>query len=180
MWEVQKTAVDGLLLLTPRIFSDPRGHFLETFNVEAFNDATGLEINFVQDNESLSKKNVLRGLHFQAGQYAQGKLVRVVQGAVLDVAVDIRKNSSTFGQHVSVRLDGTSKQMFWIPPGFAHGFVALENDTVFAYKCSTQYNKAAERTIQWNDADLAIDWGVSDPIVSDKDAIGTPFNGNWE
>jgi len=180
MWDVQKTAVDGLLLLTPRIFSDPRGHFLETFNIVAFREATGLEINFVQDNESLSKNNVLRGLHFQAGQHAQGKLVRVVQGAALDVAVDIRKNSPTYGQHVSVRLDSTSKRMFWIPPGFAHGFVALENDTVFAYKCSTQYNKAAERTIQWNDVDLAIDWGVSEPLVSDKDAIGTPFHGNWE
>ena len=179
MWDVQRTALYGLLLLTPRIFSDPRGHFLETFNIVAFKEATGLEVDFVQDNESLSKKNVLRGLHFQAEPHAQGKLVRVVQGAVLDVAVDIRKNSTTYGQHVNIRLDSMSKRMFWIPPGFAHGFVALENNTVFAYKCSAQYNKAAERTIQWNDTDLAIDWDVTDPIISEKDAVGTPFKGNW-
>lgn len=179
MWEVRPTDIEGLLILTPKVFTDARGHFLETYNARVFKETTGLEADFVQDNESLSRKNVLRGLHFQAEPYAQGKLVRVIQGAVLDVAVDLRKQSPTYGRHVNIRLDSVNKRMFWIPPGFAHGFVALENDTVFAYKCTAQYNKSSERTIQWNDPDLAIDWGVKNPIISDKDELGTPFKGNW-
>lgn len=175
MMEVASTPLDGLLVLKPRIFSDERGHFLETFNERAFKQATGTDITFVQDNESLSKVGVLRGLHFQVAPHEQGKLVHVVRGAVLDVCVDIRPESPTFGQHVKVRLDGASKTMLWIPPGFAHGFVVLEADAVFAYKCTAFYHPQAERTLLWNDPDLAIDWGIAAPVVSAKDAEGMLF-----
>lgn len=175
MMEVSTTALEGLLLLQPRIFTDERGRFHETFNQRGFAEATGLEVEFVQDNESRSARHVLRGLHLQVPPFAQGKLVSVVKGAVLDVCVDIRPHSPTVGQHVKVRLDETDRAMLWIPPGFAHGFVALEEDTVFAYKCTAYYHPASERTIRWNDPELAIDWGVKSPLVSAKDADGMPF-----
>lgn len=175
MMEVVHTALQGLLLLRPRIFGDQRGHFLETFNRARFDEATGLRHEFVQDNESLSCAHVLRGLHFQEAPHEQGKLVHVVRGAVLDVCVDIRPGSTTFGQHVKVSLSGTTKEMLWIPPGFAHGFVALENDTVFAYKCTGYYHPAAERTLLWNDPELNIDWGLEAPLVSPKDQVGMSF-----
>lgn len=175
MMNVTTTPLNGLLILRPRIFADDRGHFLETFNQARFAEATDVEATFVQDNESLSTARVLRGLHFQVAPHAQGKLVHVVRGAVLDVCVDIRPQSPTFGKHIKVRLDDTTKEMLWIPPGFAHGFVVLEHDAVFAYKCTTYYNPAAERTIRWNDPDLAIDWGVEGPVVSEKDAAGMSF-----
>jgi len=175
MMNVGTTPLKDLLILKPRIFADERGHFLETFNEARFTEATGIDARFVQDNESVSTARVLRGLHFQVEPHAQGKLVHVVRGAVLDVCVDIRPQSPTFGKHFRVRLDGTTKEMLWIPPGFAHGFVVLEHDAVFAYKCTTYYNPAAERTIRWNDSDLAIDWGVVAPVVSDKDAAGMSF-----
>ncbi|MBX2973183.1 MAG: dTDP-4-dehydrorhamnose 3,5-epimerase [Flavobacteriales bacterium] len=169
------TPLSGLLILKPKVFTDGRGHFLETFNQDRFAEATGTNVPFVQDNESLSGSRVLRGLHFQVAPHAQGKLVHVVRGAVLDVCVDIRPRSATFGQHFKIRLDDKAKEMLWIPPGFAHGFVVLEPDAVFAYKCTAFYHPASERTLRWNDPDLAIDWGTQDPVVSDKDAAGMSF-----
>ena len=136
---------------------------------------TGLTIDFVQDNESISKKNVLRGLHFQIPPFAQGKLVRVVSGSVLDVAVDLRKGSPTYGKHEIVELSADNKRQFWIPPGFAHGFLSLEENTVFNYKCSNYYSPVSERTIKWNDPDLNIDWQINEPIVSEKDQNGLDF-----
>jgi dTDP-4-dehydrorhamnose 3,5-epimerase len=180
MWQVERMAIDGPLILRSKVFTDDRGSFMETYNERAFAAATGIRIGFVQDNESISRKGVLRGLHFQLDPYAQGKLVRVTRGAALDVVVDIRPGSPTYGRHVKVRLDAVAKDMFWIPPGFAHGFLALEDDTVFAYKCTAYYHPAAERTIRWNDPDLAIDWGHADPIVSAKDRAGLPFNARWD
>ena len=130
-----------------------------------------MDLDFVQDNQSLSSKGVLRGLHFQNPPYAQGKLVRVIKGAVLDISVDIRKDSPTYGQHFSVELSEENKTVFWIPPGFAHGFVTLEDNTIFSYKCTEVYNAASEGSLLWNDADLNIDWGIADPLVSDKDRV---------
>lgn len=174
------TPLDGLVLLRPRIFTDTRGHFLETFSQRAFEDLLGPSGAFVQDNESLSARDVLRGLHFQLEPHAQGKLVHVISGAVLDVCLDIRPASPTYGQHYKVRLDGSSKELLWIPPGFAHGFLALEEGTIFAYKCTAYYHPASERTILWNDPELAIDWGIERPIVSDKDQEGLPFRARWD
>ncbi|MEZ4739271.1 MAG: dTDP-4-dehydrorhamnose 3,5-epimerase [Flavobacteriales bacterium] len=175
MMERIDTPLDGLVLLRPRIFGDDRGHFLETFNQRAFNSLIGEEITFVQDNESVSTKDVLRGLHLQTAPHQQGKLVHVVSGAVLDVCLDIRPSSATFGQHYKVRLDGSTKELLWIPPGFAHGFVALEDRTIFAYKCTAYYQPSAERTILWNDPELGIEWGVERPLISPKDLIGGTF-----
>ena len=181
MIEVKELGLSGLLLLTPRVFEDTRGSFLEPFNAAAFARATGLGTIFVQDNESRSKAGVLRGLHLQAHPHGQAKLVRVAYGAVLDICLDCRPESPTFGDHVSVRLDDRDLRMLYIPPGFAHGFTALVDHTVFQYKCSAYYAPQAERTILWNDTDLKIDWGVSDPIVSDKDKAGKPFSQRpWE
>jgi dTDP-4-dehydrorhamnose 3,5-epimerase len=166
--EISRFDVEGLVLINPKVFTDERGYFYESFNHEAFSKA-GLETNFVQDNQSLSRKGTLRGLHFQNPPYAQGKLVRVVKGAVLDIAVDIRRNSPTYGRHVAVELTGNNKLMLWIPPGFAHGFITLEDDTLFLYKCTNLYHKDSESGIIWNDEELNIDWGNSKPIVSGKD-----------
>jgi dTDP-4-dehydrorhamnose 3,5-epimerase len=172
-----KCEIPGLLVIEPRVFADDRGVFYETFNEQKFLEATGLKsIHFYQDNESISKKNVLRGLHFQQPPFAQGKLVRVVQGKVIDIAVDLRKGSPTYGKHFSVELSSENKKQFWIPEGFAHGFVALEENTIFNYKCTNYYNPESERTIQWDDADLQIDWKISEPIVSEKDKKGLEFS----
>ena len=160
--------IQGPLLIKPRIFHDDRGYFYESYNAPVFN-RNGISAVFVQDNQSSSLKNVLRGLHFQAPPLDQGKLVRVVKGAVYDVAVDIRKGSPTYGQHLKVELTEENKYMFWIPPGFAHGFLSLENDTLFLYKCTNVYDKQSEGGLLWNDPDLNIDWGVSEPLVSEKD-----------
>lgn len=178
MMRIEQLGIDGLLLLHPRVFSDDRGSFLETWNAEAFRELVG-DHAFVQDNESTSHKGVLRGLHFQLEPHAQGKLVRTVNGAVLDVCVDIRPGSRHYGEHVKVRLDAADRTLLWIPPGFAHGFLALTDNTVFAYKCTAAYDPASERTILWNDKDLAIDWGIADPIMSDKDRKGHAFAGAW-
>jgi len=167
------------VIIEPKIFGDERGHFLETFNERSLREAIGLDVSFVQDNESLSHKHVLRGLHFQLDPQAQGKLVRVVHGSVLDVVLDIRPESPTYGEHLKVKLDGVTKRMLWVPPGFAHGFVTLENNTLFVYKCTAYYHQPAERTIRWNDPDLGIDWGVTDPLVSEKDRNGRSFRSNW-
>lgn len=168
--------IEGLKVFEPRVFADNRGHFFESFNQKQFNELVGQEITFVQDNESVSAKGVLRGLHFQTPDMAQGKLVRVIQGAVLDVAVDLRKSSPTYGQHYSIELSAENKRVFWIPEGFGHGFLSLMDDTIFAYKCTNYYSTQHEATIQWNDPNLNIDWGISSPILSSKDAEAQNFN----
>ena len=165
--------ISGLLLLTPRVFSDNRGCFMETYRAERMLEA-GLPA-FVQDNESISHSDVLRGLHYQIQPHAQGKLVRVVCGRAWDVAVDIRPGSPTFGKWSGTDLSAANHAMLWIPPGFAHGFVALENNTVFLYKCTTPYVPAAERGIRWNDPELAITWPVKAPFISQKDAALPTF-----
>lgn len=175
LMEVLKTDFPGLLRLRPKVFGDQRGHFLETFNERTFARSTGIAVRFVQDNQSRSKAGVLRGLHWQAPPHAQAKLVRVAAGAVLDVCVDLRPDSPSFGKHFKLRLDDRDHEMLFIPEGMAHGFLALEDDTVFTYKCSAYYEPSAERSIRWNDPDLNIDWGIPDPLVSDKDRAGITF-----
>lgn len=172
---VSSTGIEGLLLIEPTVHRDRRGYFFEPFNARKFQEATDLHPDFVQDNESMSDKGILRGLHFQVPPAAQGKLVRVTRGAVLDLVVDLRVGSPTFGRHLSVVLSEANKLQLWIPPGFAHGFLTLENHTIFSYKCTEYYTPACERVIAYNDPHLGIDWGVDDPIVSEKDAAGTPF-----
>ncbi len=169
--EITNANLAGLLIIKPTVFEDDRGYFYESFNQADFN-RKGITENFVQDNQSLSQKDVLRGLHFQSPPYSQGKLVRVIKGAVLDVAVDIRKNSVTFGKHFDIILDEKNRTMLWIPVGFAHGFLTLENNTIFSYKCSNYYNKLSEGCILWDDQDIRINWNVSHPILSDKDKLG--------
>ena len=170
-----KTKIEGLLIIKPKVFSDDRGYFFESFRLDKFMEL-GIDLEFVQDNESKSQKGVLRGLHFQAPPYGQGKLVKVVKGAVIDVAVDIRKKSPTYGQWISHELSEYNKTMFWIPPGFAHGFLTLEDETIFQYKCTNYYNKESEGSIRWNDPNLDINWGVDKPLVSDKDNQAPFFN----
>ncbi|MBA4241597.1 MAG: dTDP-4-dehydrorhamnose 3,5-epimerase [Sphingobacteriaceae bacterium] len=172
--EVIETKIKDLLIIKPKVFADARGYFFESYNETVFKQ-NGIVANFVQDNQSLSSTGVLRGLHFQAPPHDQGKLVRVITGAVLDVAIDIRKNSPTYGQHVSIELTEENKTMFYIPSGFAHGFLTLRDNTIFSYKCTNVYNKASEGCVLWNDSDLNINWNVSNPILSDKDLVGTPF-----
>jgi dTDP-4-dehydrorhamnose 3,5-epimerase len=172
--EIIKTPIEGLLVIKPKIFGDDRGYFFESWSKESF-AKNALDLDFVQDNQSLSSKGVLRGLHFQNPPFAQGKLVRVIKGAVLDVAVDIRKNSPTYGQHFSIELSEENKTIFWIPPGFAHGFVTLKDDTIFTYKCTGVYNAASEGSLLWSDTDLNIDWGAISPLVSDKDLVAGSF-----
>jgi dTDP-4-dehydrorhamnose 3,5-epimerase len=167
--QVRHTTIDGLIELIPRVFEDERGHFFETYNKPLFL-SLGLPMEFVQDNQSFSTKGVLRGLHFQREPWAQGKLVRVISGQVLDVAVDLRPDSPTFGQHETFLLDSRLNNMAYIPEGFAHGFVALE-DSVFSYKCTNVYNKSAEGGLRWNDPALGINWNIDTPIVSEKDQI---------
>lgn len=174
--KIVNTSIDGLLVLEPKIFGDSRGAFFESYNEQIFSDAVGEKISFVQDNQSTSSKGVLRGLHFQNPPNAQGKLVRVVQGSVLDVAVDIRKDSPTYGQHISIELSAENNKQFWIPPGFAHGFIALEDDTIFLYKCTDFYAPQSEGTIIWNDPELNIDWRISPTSISEKDQKGIEFS----
>jgi dTDP-4-dehydrorhamnose 3,5-epimerase len=172
-----ETPIKNLLIIEPKIWKDDRGYFFESYNKKTFADV-GINAEFVQDNQSFSHKGALRGLHTQANPYAQGKLVRVVQGKVLDVAVDIRKNSPTFGQHFSIELSGENNKMFWVPPGFLHGFVTLEDNTIFSYKCTNLYQKDAEVGVIWNDKDLGIDWGIDEKeaLVSPKDTILPNFS----
>lgn len=168
---VTPTPLQGCLVITPRVFNDDRGYFFESFSAKNFNEAVGYEVNFIQDNQSFSTKGVFRGLHFQKGDHAQSKLVRVTQGEVLDVAVDVRSASPTFGQHYSVKLSGENHQQFFIPRGFAHGFIVLSDTAIFQYKCDNYYNKASEGGLLYSDPDLNIDWGMpeSELLVSDKD-----------
>jgi dTDP-4-dehydrorhamnose 3,5-epimerase len=173
--EIVETHIKDLLIVKPKVFADARGYFFESYNEGVFKKF-GITPHFVQDNQSLSNAGVLRGLHFQAPPYAQGKLVRVITGAVLDVAVDIRKNSPTYGQHVAIELNEENKTMFYIPTGFAHGFLTLRDNTIFSYKCTDLYHKASEGTVLWNDSDLNINWNISNPLLSDKDLTGTKFN----
>jgi dTDP-4-dehydrorhamnose 3,5-epimerase len=166
------TAIPGVILLEPKVFGDDRGFFYESYNQKVFNDATGVDAHFVQDNHSKSSKNVLRGLHYQI-QNPQGKLVRVTQGEVFDVAVDIRKGSKTYGQWVGVLLSAENKKQIWIPPGLAHGFLVLSETAEFLYKTTDYYSPAFERCIAWNDPDLAIEWPISGlPVLSGKDTTG--------
>ena len=165
-----KTKISGLVIIEPKLFVDERGYFFESFNQRDFTSAVG-NVTFVQDNESKSSYGVLRGLHFQLPPFAQSKLVRVIEGSVLDIAVDIRKNSPTYGQYVSVELTGESHRQLFIPKGFAHGFVVLSQQAVFQYKCDEFYHPEAEGAIAWNDPDLAIDWQIpiEDMILSERD-----------
>ena len=168
---VIKSKIEGLLLLEPVLHGDERGYFMESFSERDFEAQTGLKVRFVQDNESCSRKGVLRGLHFQKEPYAQAKLVRVVRGKVLDVAVDIRPESPTFGKYVATELSAENHRQMFIPKGFAHGYVVLEDDTVFQDKCDEYYHPEAEGGIAWNDPQIAIDWGVAENevILSEKD-----------
>ena len=172
--KITKTNIDGLIIIEPEIVKDDRGSFFESWNVKNFQEI-GIENHFVQDNQSTSLKGVLRGLHFQTPPYAQAKLVRVVRGSVLDVAVDLRSNSSTYGKHYSIVLSDKNFKSFYIPKGFAHGFVSLEDNTIFSYKCSDIYDKESEGCLLWNDQDLGIDWNINNPIISQKDMQGLYF-----
>jgi len=170
--KIEETSLPGVLIITPRVFSDQRGAFWETWNLKTFEDA-GLPCTWVQDNFSVSKKNVIRGIHYQISQ-PQGKLVRVAYGAVLDVAVDLRRHSPHFGKHVAVEVSEANGRMLWIPEGFGHGFLVLSEQAGFAYKVTDYYNPKGERTIVWNDPELAVQWPVKpdEAIVSEKDAQG--------
>ena len=169
--EVKTTAIEGVLIIEPTVFGDERGYFFESFNEREFREKTGIDVKFVQDNESKSRYGVLRGLHFQKAPYEQAKLVRVVKGRVLDVAVDIRKGSPTFGKYTAVELTGDNHRQCFIPRGFAHGFCVLSEEAVFQYKCDEYYHPEAEDAIAWDDADIAIEWPipVDDIILSEKD-----------
>jgi dTDP-4-dehydrorhamnose 3,5-epimerase len=169
--QIEQTSIEGCFIVYDTFYGDTRGYFFESFNKKTFLDQTGVDVNFVQDNQSSSTKGVLRGLHFQHGEFAQAKLVRVLHGAVLDVAVDLRKNSKTFGQHVAVELTSENKKQLFVPRGFAHGFVVLSDQATFFYKCDNYYNKASDGGVAYNDTDLAINWILpqNELILSDKD-----------
>jgi len=168
---IEETNLKGCFVLSPKVIFDKRGSFFESFNQISFEKLTGLNVNFVQDNESFSSKGVLRGLHYQIGKFAQAKLVRVINGKVLDIAVDIRKNSPTFGHHIAIELSEENKKQFFIPRGFAHGFVVLSDTAIFSYKCDNFYNKASEGGIIFSEPTLNIDWRLQKKqlIISEKD-----------
>lgn len=173
---VTATAIPDVLLIEPKVFGDERGFFFESFNASVFVQATGLDVGFVQDNHSKSARNVLRGLHYQLPPKAQGKLVRVVQGEVFDVAVDLRKGSKTLGNWVGQILSAENRLQLWIPPGFAHGFLTLSDTAEFLYKTTDYYSPAHERGLLWNDPALAIDWPLDgEPILAAKDAVARSF-----
>ena len=176
--EIQETGLKDCIIIKPRIFEDPRGYFFESFNRNTFEEKTGLSGNFVQDNQSFSSYGVIRGLHAQSGEFAQAKLVRVLKGEVLDVAVDVRPGSPTFGKHISVRLSAENNLQLYVPRGFLHGFSVLSETAEFFYKCDNFYQKSAEVGIMYNDADLNIDWVVpaDKASVSEKDLILQPFS----
>jgi len=167
--KITNTHIEGLKVIKLENFEDERGSFKETWNEKKIKF---IKTKFVQDNESLSKKNVVRGLHFQNPPYEQGKLVRVTYGSVIDIAVDLRKKSKTYGKYFSIELNDKNNYLFWIPPGFAHGFVCLKDNTIFNYKCTNYYNKDSEKCIIWNDPDININWNVKKPIISSKDLQG--------
>ena len=174
---VTETHLQGCFIIEPRVFEDQRGYFFETFNQYRFNELIGDEVNFVQDNESASTKGVLRGLHYQTGKYAQAKLVRVIEGVVLDVVVDLRKDSNTYGEQFSIELSASNKKQLFVPRGFAHGFIVLSDTATFSYKCDNYYNKASEGGIIYNDKHLNIDWQLPESqfIISEKDLVLPTF-----
>lgn len=172
--KVIDTHIEGLKIIEPRVFEDARGFFFESYNKEVLKK-NGIETTFLQDNLSKSQKNVLRGLHFQKPPFDQVKLVQVIKGAVYDVAVDIRVGSPTFGQYYGIELSEYNKKQFYIPSGFAHGFLTLEDNTIFSYKCSNVYNVESEGSIKWDDEKIGIKWNCNQPIISDKDAIAPSF-----
>ncbi|HPF66557.1 MAG: dTDP-4-dehydrorhamnose 3,5-epimerase [Flavobacteriales bacterium] len=174
--ELLERFLGDALLLGPTVHGDARGYFLEPYNSARFSEVTGLSPRFVQDNESMSLAGVVRGLHIQAMPHTQAKLVRVVKGSVLDVCVDVRAGSPTYGRHFKVRLDDREKRMLYVPEGFAHGFHTLEDGTIFQYKCTAFYDRPSERTLLWNDPALGIDWEVRDPVLSEKDRQGVPLS----
>ncbi len=171
-----ETPFRKLLIIEPRIFRDNRGYFYESWNQQVFARA-GIPDIFIQDNQSGSSKDVIRGLHFQIPPHEQGKLVRTLAGSVLDVVVDLRRSEPTYGQHFKMVINASGHKMLFIPPGFAHGFLTLEDDTVFAYKCTKAYHAPSERSLRWDDPDLGIDWGIDKPILSDKDKQAALFKG---
>ncbi|MGB5820719.1 MAG: dTDP-4-dehydrorhamnose 3,5-epimerase [Saonia sp.] len=170
---IKETKLKGCFILTPKLYNDERGYFFESFNQKSFEEAIGKKINFVQDNQSFSHRGVIRALHYQLGEHAQAKLVRVLKGIVLDVAVDLRKDSPTFGEHVSLELSDENKKQLFIPKGFAHGFMVLSNTAEFFYKCDNYYNKEAEAGIIYNDNELNIDWLIPEEKlkISEKDRM---------
>ncbi len=171
---IETTFIQDLLLLTPRVYSDERGYFMESYNRKKISKM--IKCDFVQDNESLSKRNVLRGLHLQRPPHAQAKLIRVIKGSILDVAVDLRRDSETYGRHFKHVLSGENKKQLYVPAGFAHGFLTLEDDTLINYKCSEYYQAESEVSILWNDQELGIDWGIEDPILAEKDRMAENFS----
>lgn len=173
--KVTNLGIKDLIIIEPSVFGDDRGYFFESYNEESWKKLVGEVPNFIQDNESMSHKGVLRGLHFQKPPFSQGKLVRVIKGSVLDVAVDLRKNSPTYGEHFKIVLSEENKKQLYVPEGFAHGFLTLEDNTIFSYKCTNLYNKESEDGLQWNDPSLAIDWEIKDPLLSEKDKCYEDF-----
>ncbi|MEW5562699.1 dTDP-4-dehydrorhamnose 3,5-epimerase [Enterobacter asburiae] len=174
--KITNTSLNGVMIIEPRVFHDERGYFFESFNEKSFKENITSDVSFKQDNQSRSVKGVLRGLHYQVAPFAQGKLVRCVSGEVFDVAVDIRKDSHTYGQWVSVVLSEENKKQLWIPPGFAHGFLTLSEHAEFQYKTTNYYSPTHERCIKWNDADLNIEWPAMEYIISEKDQHGSIFS----
>jgi dTDP-4-dehydrorhamnose 3,5-epimerase len=176
--EIEQTGLKDCLIIKPRVFEDPRGYFFESFNQSTFEEKTGLSGRFVQDNQSYSSYGVIRGLHAQTGEFAQAKLVRVTKGEVLDVAVDVRPSSPTYGKHIAVRLSAENKLQLYIPRGFVHGFSVLSETAEFLYKCDNFFNKASETGVIYNDSDLNIDWLIpeEDQAISDKDLLLKPFS----
>lgn len=175
MVEAKATEIKGLILIKPSLYKDTRGLFMESYNKKEFDKRIETKINFVQDNLSVSKKGVLRGLHLQKPPFDQGKFVQVLKGSVLDVVLDLRKTSSTYGKHYKIELNDKNRYQLWIPKGFAHGFLTKEDDTIFSYKCDNPYSKDHEMSILWNDSDLGIDWGIENPLVSEKDMVAVTF-----
>lgn len=173
--EIVEKRAGGIIVLKPRVFDDSRGYFYELYREDIL-QSLGINHKFVQDNISKSVKNTLRGLHYQAGDFAQGKLCHVLLGKVVDVAVDIRFGSPTFGQHFAIELSDENHFYYWIPPGFAHGFAVISDEAIFHYKCTAYYDKSSERTLLYNDTELNIDWQIDNPLVSEKDAVGTKFS----
>ncbi len=172
--EIIETTIKDVFALKPKVLGDSRGYFYESFRQDVF-EKLGLSYQFVQDNQSMSKKGILRGLHFQSPPHEQGKLIRVINGAIIDVVVDIRKDSPTYGQHVKIELNAENKLLFWVPPGFAHGFITLEDDTIVSYKCTAYYNRESEGSIRWNSQSLGIEWAVANPQLSEKDREAVLF-----
>ena len=180
--QIKKFDIEGPILIIPNVYSDSRGYFFESFSKRIF-ESFGINYDFVQDNQSLSSKGTLRGLHFQAPPFEQGKLVRVVCGAVIDIIVDIRKSSPTYGKNITIEITGSNYYQLWVPPGFAHGFSVTEDNTIFQYKCTNYYNKESEGGIYYNDPSLNLNWNTTLPIVSEKDLklplfadFNSPFN----